>query len=95
MDRTTKAAWATKIQELYPETYDEKEFNRIWQEVHETNDNFLELIYKLQPLINSKNPLEMEECMHFAAYFDLFRSMGGDPAYFTSGAGARGNCCTM
>jgi hypothetical protein len=74
--------------------YDEIKFDSDWKNVMDSQIDLLTMMQKLQPLVNesAKRKLSYEENCEYAILMNKYIKMGFDPAYFTSGAGAPGNC---
>ncbi len=91
MDKMSKDAVRDILKEGFKD-YNQGVFEAAWKNA-QTKD-LLGTIHVIQPLINAGlDDLGFVDACAYAAHFSRFVNMGGDPEYFTCGAGAKDNCC--
>lgn len=82
----------SKIKSMYG-VFNKDVFDGYWKEALDEK-SIHNVVCKLQPLIHKEKygiELTFEEACQYCSYFHKYLSMGGDPEYFISGAGA-GDC---
>lgn len=89
---TTKEKLITELKSSYSD-FNMSVFNKCWNEANAEDLNLHDIVCKIQPLIIKEKRTELsfiENC-YLCSYLCKYISLGGDPEYFTSGAGA-GDC---